>query len=110
VAAPVRAWPWGTFVANIVGAFVLGLLLEALGRRGADEGGRQRVRLLLGTGFCGAFTTYSALAVETDLLVRAHGSGLALGYLAATVVAGLLATVLGVLAGGRPSAPASRSS
>jgi CrcB protein len=96
-----RAWPWATFVANVVGAFVLGLLLEALARRGLDDGWRLRTRLLAGTGFCGAFTTYSALAVETDLLVRDHRPGLACGYFAATVVVGLGATVLGLLAAGR---------
>jgi CrcB protein len=96
-----QAWPWATFVANVVGAFVLGLLLEALARRGPDDGWRLRTRLLAGTGFCGAFTTYSALAVETDLLVRDHRPGLASGYFAATVVVGLGATVLGLLAAGR---------
>jgi CrcB protein len=100
----VRTWPWGTFVANILGALVLGVLLEWLARRGVDGGWRRRARLLLGTGFCGALTTYSALAVETDLLVRGHRPGLAVGYLAASVLAGVLATVLGILAAGRAGA------
>ncbi len=89
-------WPWGTFIANVAGAFVLGVLLEFLARSGRDQGWRQRARLLLGTGFCGALTTYSALAVEADLLVRSHDAGLALAYLAASVVAGLLVTVAGI--------------
>jgi CrcB protein len=97
-----RAWPWGTFLANLIGAFLLGILLEALARRGPDEGWRQRMRLLAGTGFCGAFTTYSALAVETDLLVRDSRVALAAGYLAATVLLGLVSTVLGLLAARRP--------
>jgi fluoride exporter len=101
-----RAWPWGTFLANVIGAFVLGMLLEALARRGPDEGWRQRIRLLAGTGFCGAFTTYSALAVETDLLVRDARPALAAEYLAATVLLGLLATVLGLFAAGRVRGPA----
>lgn len=101
-----RGWPWGTFLANIIGAFVLGTLLEALARRGPDEGRRQRVRLLAGTGFCGAFTTYSAFAVETDLLVRDSRPALAAGYLAATVLLGLITTVLGLLAAGRVRGPA----
>jgi CrcB protein len=96
--APTRAgaWPWGTFVANIGGAFVLGVLLELLALNGPDAAWRQRARLLLGTGFCGALTTYSTLAVETDLLIRSRDVGLASGYLAASVAGGLLATAVGV--------------
>jgi CrcB protein len=103
---PVRAgrWPWATFVANLGGAFVLGLLLELLARRGPDQGGRQRIRLLLGTGFCGALTTFSTLAVESDLLVRDHHLGLAGGYLAATAFGGLVATVAGIALGAAPGA------
>lgn len=96
--APTRtgSWPWGTFLANVVGAILLGVLLELLARAGADRGWRQRARLLLGTGFCGALTTYSTLAVEVDLLIRAHDAGLAAAYLAGSVVAGVLATVVGI--------------
>jgi CrcB protein len=94
-------WPTGTFVANVVGAFVLGALLEALLRAGPDTGWRQRVRLVAGTGFCGGFTTYSTLAVETDLLLRDHCTGLALGYLLGSVLAGLVAVVLGVAVAAR---------
>jgi fluoride exporter len=89
-------WPTGTFVANLVGALVLGALLEALVRAGPDAGWRRRLRLLVGTGFCGGLTTYSTLAVEGDLLLRDHHQTLALAYLSATVVVGLLATVAGI--------------
>ena len=89
-------WPTGTFVANLVGCLVLGVLLEALVRAGADIGWRRRARLLVGTGFCGGLTTYSTLAVEADLLVRDHHTVLALTYLSVTVVAGVLVTLAGV--------------
>ncbi|WP_375483724.1 fluoride efflux transporter FluC [uncultured Jatrophihabitans sp.] len=97
-AFPTRSghWPTGTFVANLVGAFVLGVLLEALLRSGPDTGVRRRLRLLLGTGFCGGFTTYSTFAVEADLLVRDHHTGLAVGYVAATLVAGAVLSVAGI--------------
>src|ERR1700722_3909064 len=49
-------WPTGTFGVNMAGAFVLGALLEVLARTGPDVAIRQRTRLLVGVGFCGALT------------------------------------------------------
>ncbi len=89
-------WPVGTFVVNIAGAFILGVLLEALARSGANVGWRRHTRLALGTGFCGSLTTFSTLAVEADLLARGHDTGLALLYLAASLIAGLFATGAGI--------------
>jgi CrcB protein len=91
-------WPLGTFVVNMVGSFVLGALIEGLARRGPDSGRRQQARLLVGTGFCGALTTFSTLAVESDLLVRSHNSALALAYAAVSLAGGLVMTTLGVAA------------
>ena len=89
-------WPWGTFVVNLAGAFVLGVLVEELARHGPDVGLRQRMRLFGGIGFCGGLTTYSAFATEADLLVRDGVAGTALGYLAATLVAGAAFTSAGI--------------
>ncbi len=91
--------PVGIFLINIAGAFALGLLLEALARRGPDAGRRRGLRLLLGTGFLGGFTTYSALAVDSALLVGGGRVAAGLGYLAVSVLVGLGATVLGIAAG-----------
>jgi fluoride exporter len=90
--------PVGTLTVNLTGAFLLGVLIEVLALRGSDAGHRRAARLLLGTGFLGGFTTYSALAVETDGLLRDGRAGLALAYVLATVVVGLLASLAGVLA------------
>lgn len=91
--------PVDTFLTNIAGAFALGLLLEALARRGPDAGRRRAVRLLFGTGFLGGFTTYSALAVDSALLLGGGRAAAGLAYLALSVLVGLGATALGVVAG-----------
>ena len=89
--------PVGTLAVNVVGAFALGALLEWLAVRGSDVSHRRAERLLLGTGFLGGFTTYSALAVETDGLLRDGRVGLALAYALTTVVVGLVASLAGVM-------------
>ncbi|MDQ4501180.1 fluoride efflux transporter CrcB [Sinomonas sp. ASV322] len=91
-------WPLPTLVINLAGAFVLGILLEALARRGPDEGGLRVLRLLIGTGFIGAFTTYSTFAVESVKLFAAGRGAEGVGYLAATVLGGTLASALGIWA------------
>ncbi|WP_394249090.1 fluoride efflux transporter FluC [Arthrobacter pityocampae] len=91
--------PFGIFLINIAGAFALGLLLETLARRGPDEGRRRALRLLFGTGFLGGFTTYSALAVDSALLLGGGRAAAGLGYLGLSVVVGLGATALGIVAG-----------
>ena len=91
-----NGFPVATLLVNLSGALVLGLILEALARRGDDTGSRQLLRLGLGTGFCGTFTTFSALAVETDLLIRGHDLAAALTYALVSLLAGLLCTSAGI--------------
>jgi fluoride exporter len=88
--------PVATFGVNVLGAFLLGVLLADQTRRGRDEGIRRAVRLLVGTGFLGGFTTYSSLAVDTDALARSGQAGLALGYALTTVIIGALAAAVGI--------------
>lgn len=88
-----------TFAINVVGAFVLGWLLEALALRGADEGGRRSARLFAGTGILGGFTTYSTFAVDTDGLFVAHDITGGILYAVATIVVGALATAAGIALG-----------
>jgi CrcB protein len=91
--------PLAIFVINVVGAFLLGLLIEALSRGGTDEGRRRGIRLLIGTGFLGGFTTYSTLAVGTSQLAADGNSGLAVAYSIGTIVIGALASWAGIAAG-----------
>jgi CrcB protein len=93
--------PRGTLIANLGGALILGVLLEALARRGPDTGSLRRIRLALGTGVCGSLTTYSTLAVETDLLVRGHRDGLAAGYALGSIAAGIAVAALGIAVAAR---------
>jgi CrcB protein len=83
---------------NVVGAFLLGVLLDGLARRGPDEGRRRSLRLLLGTGFCGGFTTYSALAADATGLVAEGRFGIGAGYALVTLLVGALASFAGVAA------------
>lgn len=90
------AFPWGTWTVNTVGAFILALTLVLV----ADVMRPTRyVRAVIGTGFCGALTTFSTVAAQVDQLV-AHGhADLAAGYLAASLAAGLGAASFGVMLG-----------
>ncbi|WP_104173626.1 CrcB family protein [Arthrobacter sp. Y81] len=89
-------WPLPTLIINLAGALLLGALLEALVRRGPDAGRLRFIRLLAGTGFMGAFTTYSALALETNTLLGTGRTTDAVIYVAATVIGGAVATVAGI--------------
>lgn len=88
-----------TLLVNVVGAGVLGLVVAALDGAGASRR-RARARLLLGTGFCGGFTTYSAVAVQTAELLRGSEAGTAVGYALVTLLLGAVATLLGLVLGG----------
>jgi CrcB protein len=87
VADPGR-WPWPTFTVNIVGAFLLGYFTTRLLERLPLSSYR---RPSLGTGLCGGLTTFSTMQVETLKMIEAHHYGLAAGYTAASIAAGLVA-------------------
>ncbi|MBG6237554.1 CrcB protein [Mycetocola sp. CAN_C7] len=95
--ASIGSFPLAIFLINVVGSFALGLLLEGLVRSGADTGRRRNVRLLAGTGFLGGFTTYSALATDTDLLLRAGDIGIGILYAVGTLLVGLVAAWAGIV-------------
>jgi fluoride exporter len=92
-------WPLATLLINLGGAFILGLLLEALRRRGADVGGRRSVRLLMGAGFLGAFTTYSTLALDAAALAVNGRISSAAWYMVVSLFGGLFAGWAGIWIG-----------
>ena len=93
VLEPTDGAAWALVAVNSVGAFVLGLLAHGL-RRGDPQ--RQ---LVVGVGFCGAFTTFSTLAVDLAGDLDRGAPGRALLLLGVSVVAGLAATSLGLRTG-----------
>ena len=92
--APGSLWPWGTFAANLIGGFAMGLLAGWLARGSAVAG--EPARLLLGVGVLGGFTTFSAFSLETFLMIERGQPLLALGYALASVVGAVVALGLGL--------------
>jgi CrcB protein len=85
------SWPWATFGVNVVGAFLLGFFATRMQERLAFTA---YGRPFVGTGICGALTTFSAMQLELFEMIDFGHYGLALGYAGASVAAGLLAVAL----------------
>ena len=81
-------WPWATFIANVAGAFALGYFTTSLQERLPLSAYR---RPLLGTGLCGALTTFSTVQVELVRMGQDGYAGLAAVYAATSIVLGFLA-------------------
>ncbi|MFJ4191396.1 fluoride efflux transporter CrcB [Kitasatospora sp. NPDC089509] len=84
-------FPWGTFTVNVFGCLVLGLLTGAVAAGAASS----HVQLLVGTGFCGALTTYSTFSYETLRLAESGAGRYALANVAGSLAAGLVAVYAG---------------
>ncbi len=100
-AANPGSWPWETFLVNIAGAFLLGWFVTRLQERLPLSAYR---RPLLGTGFCGALTTFSTMQIELLFMLDAGHVGLAVAYASVSVAAGFAAVLLAtnlVRTGGR---------
>ena len=87
-------FPWGTLLINLAGSFVLGFYLALVTERFS---GRPTTRLFLATGFLGAFTTFSTFSYETIQLLARGATMAALAYVAASLLLGLTAAVVGLL-------------
>ncbi len=82
-------FPWGTFSVNVLGSLILGFLV------GASSALPHDVQLFVGTGFCGALTTYSTFSYETIRLYEDRARFLAVANVTASIVAGLGSVFLG---------------
>lgn len=87
------SFPLGTFVVNIIGCFVIGCLLGNFSKTAEN----QTLKLLLITGLCGGYTTFSAFSAESMQLIQNNQTNLALTYIACSVVMGLGAVFTGFL-------------
>ncbi len=85
-------WPWGTFAANLIGAFAAGFIAIWLEGRGPSA---LYWRSFLIVGVLGGLTTYSALMLECLLFAKSNRTSLMLTYLATSLVAGLLLIWIG---------------
>ena len=85
-------FPWGTFAVNVTGCLILGMLTGAVAAGAAGS----HLQLLLGTGLCGALTTYSTFSYETLRLTETGARAYAVANAVASVVAGLGAAFAGV--------------
>jgi CrcB protein len=91
--ATAGGFPWATLAVNVAGAFVLALVVVFA----VELTSSRYLRPLLGTGFCGGFTTFSSVVVTADRQVAAGRAWLAGGYLGASMVGALAAAVLGLV-------------
>jgi CrcB protein len=90
------AWPWAILLVNLTGCLLIGVLVAVLLARFPTH---PWLRPFLVTGLLGGWTTYSTFAVDTVQLADAGALGVAVGYVAASVLGGVLAVVVGLIAG-----------
>ena len=93
VGVEAETFPWATFAVSVSGSLALGFLLVVIVRRYPPD---RYARPFLGTGFLGAYTTFSTFAVEIDLLIRDGHTASAVTYALASVLVGLAAAGAGM--------------
>ena len=87
-------FPLATFIANVTGCFLIGLIIGILTKNQLED---SNLKWFLVTGFCGGFTTFSAFGMENYNLFQSNNSLLAFGYIASSILLGLIAIWFGFL-------------
>ncbi len=87
------SFPLATFIINVIGSLIIGVLANWLTE--LPEPAQNTYKLLLMVGVCGGFTTFSSFSLETLNLLRSGQTGVALGYIAASVLLCVAATAIG---------------
>lgn len=91
-------FPWGTLAVNIAGSLAMGVLVGWLARGSISPQTAEPWRLLIGVGLLGGFTTFSAFSAEMVTMLHRGQAGLAIGYAAASLIAGMAAMIIGLVA------------
>lgn len=87
-----QGFPWGTLMVNLLGCFLFGMLFAVFGKSSATD---NTWYLLLTTGVCGGFTTFSTFANESVQMLQQGNTWGFVGYVATSIVAGLALIALG---------------
>ncbi|MBK8610418.1 MAG: fluoride efflux transporter CrcB [Chitinophagaceae bacterium] len=87
-----KYFPYATFTVNIIGCFIIGLVFGLSIR---DEAFLNNWKIILASGLCGGFTTFSAFSLESLGLMQSGKFGIALSYISLSIVLGILATFAG---------------
>lgn len=89
-------FPWGTLTVNVLGSFTMRLLVAILARFDPDNGARE-IRLFVGVGVLGGFTTFSSFSLDAGVLFAGGQGQIVAVYVAVSVVLGLLALFAGLV-------------
>lgn len=89
----IASFPYSTFLINIVGSFLIGVFIALQGKHSITE----MSMLFLTVGFCGGFTTFSSFSLENILLLKQGNVGIAMLYIASSIILGLAAVYLGMI-------------